>query len=281
MKKFNILALAALAMAFVGDVNATTLQGGPMYGTPTTPITSVLTSKGQLALARLNRKVGGNNLLSGIVSKGTPANALAVSAASNMTANTKGGTKARYESTGFISGAQVTNEQTSQAQGGTNLMGLNTGASNSLETSMLTGANLNRILANASGTVTSGTGTSATSGPGTFIQPPTSAISTMTSNTKNAGSVSFGNKSQAAASLPANPDIGLSTTTNGSAVTTAPVNLAGIAGVNPTAVAAVPGAFGNVSSKMVTSTVGSNNTMGGSTGSAARYIFGGNYSPNS
>ena len=249
MKKFNILALAALAMALVGDVNA--VQFGTINST--IPTNAIVTAKQQLALAKQAKSVSGNNLLSSIVSKGTPANALAVGAASSLTANTKGGTKARFNSTGFQAGAQVTNEQTSQAQGGLNAMGQNIATSQSLDSQMLTGSNLQNILTKTS------------------AQAPTSAISTLTANTSNKGTVSFGNSSQGAASRPSNAQTVAGST--GDPVT-------GIAGTNPAA-GPVAGTFGNVSSKMMTSTAGSSNTLGGSIGSNNRYAFSGNFGPNS
>jgi hypothetical protein len=249
MKKFNMFALIALSLAVVGNVHAT--QGGTLFGTfPTSFPTQITNQKGALAAARLAARPSGNNLMSRAMSAGTPASALAVSAMGGLTANTKAGTKANFDSPAFQQGAQVTNEQTSAVAGGMNQMGQNVAASSSVTAAGLTGANLKNIAA-------------ATTAPTT-----TSAMSTLTSNTKNSGTVRFSNSSQPRPGAPS------SANADGSA---------GEPGVAPltTGLAPVAGTFGNVTSKIGLTTQGSSNMVGGSTGSSHMLNLSGNFGSNS
>jgi hypothetical protein len=250
MKKFNMFALIALSLAVVGNVNATQ-QGGTQFGQFSTPLPTLVTNqKGALAALRIASSPTGNNLMARAMSNGTPANALAVSAMGTLKANTKAGTKAKFDSTAFQQGAQVTNEQTSAVAGGMNQMGQNIGASNNVTTSMLTGANLKNIAAVSS------------------APTATSAMSTLTSNTKNSGNVSFKNSSV--------PRPGFPSTDN-------PNGAAGAPGVAPAAPGLAPmvGAFGNVTSKIGLTTQGSSNSMGGSVGSTNNLNLTGNFGSNS
>lgn len=250
MKKFNMFALIALSLAVVGNVNAMQ-QGGTQFGQFSTPLPTLVTNqKGALAALRIASSPTGNNLMARAMSNGTPANALAVSAMGTLKANTKAGTKAKFDSTAFQQGAQVTNEQTSAVAGGMNQMGQNIGASNNVTTSMLTGANLKNIAAVSS------------------APTATSAMSTLTSNTKNSGNVSFKNSSV--------PRPGFPSTDN-------PNGAAGAPGVAPaeSGLAPMVGAFGNVTSKIGLTTQGSSNSMGGSVGSTNNLNLTGNFGSNS
>ena len=244
-----MFALIALSLAGVGNVNAT--QGGTQFGTfPTTFPTSIVNQKGALAAAKIASNPTGNNLMARAMSSGTPANALAVSAMGTLASNTKAASKAKFDSTAFQTGAQVTNEQMSAVAGGMNQMGPNIAASNNVTTSMLTGANLRNI---------SAVSTAPTA---------TSAMSTLTSNTKNSGNVSFKNGSVPRAGAPSTAN------TNG---------VAGEPGVAPVTGGLTPvaGAFGNVTSKIGLTTQGSSNSMGGSVGSAHNLNLTGNFGSNS
>lgn len=230
MKKFNMFALIALSLAGVANVDATQ-QGGTQFGQFSTPLPAFVTNqKGALAALRIAPSPTGNNLMARAMSNGTPASALAVSAMGTLKANTKAGTKAKFDSTAFQQGAQVTNEQTSAVAGGMNQMGQNIGASNNVATSMLTGANLKNIAA------------------GSSAPTATSAMSTLTSNTKNSGNVSFKNSSVPRPGFPSTGNVG---------------------------------AFGNVTSKIGLTTQGSSNSMGGSVGSTNNLNLTGNFGPNS
>ena len=251
MKKFNMFALIALSLAGVANVDAMQ-QGGVQFGTlPTSFPAPIVNQKGALAALRMASSPTGNNLMARAMSNGTPASALAVSAMGTLKANTKAGTKAKFDSTAFQQGAQVTNEQTSAVAGGMNQMGQNIGASNNVTTSMLTGANLKNIAA-------------VTTAP-----TATSAMSTLTSNTQNSGNVSFKNSSV--------PTPGFPSTGN-------PNGAAGEPGVAPAAsggLTPMVGAFGNVTSKIGLTTQGSSNSMGGSVGSTNNLNLTGNFGSNS
>ena len=251
MKKFNMFALIALSLAGVANVDAAQ-QGGVQFGTlPTSFPAPIVNQKGALAALRMASSPTGNNLMARAMSNGTPASALAVSAMGTLKANTKAGTKAKFDSTAFQQGAQVTNEQTSAVAGGMNQMGQNIGASNNVTTSMLTGANLKNIAAVSS------------------APTATSAMSTLTSNTNNSGNVSFKNSSV--------PRAGAPSTGNNNGV-------AGEPGVAPAATGGlppVPGTFGNVTSKIGLTTQGSSNSMGGSVGSTNNLNLTGNFGSNS
>jgi hypothetical protein len=93
-------------------------------------------------------------------------------------------------------------------------------------------------------------------------------MSTLTSNTKNSGNVSFKNSSV--------PGPGFPSTDN-------PNGAAGAPGVAPAAsgLAPVVGAFGNVTSKIGLTTQGSSNSMGGSVGSTNNLNLTGNFGSNS
>ncbi|MBM3631803.1 MAG: hypothetical protein FJX00_02330 [Alphaproteobacteria bacterium] len=251
MKKFNMFALIALSLAAVGNVGAT---GGTQFGAlPSSFPTPIVNRSGALKALKIASRPTSNNLVSNALSK---TNALAVSAMGALTANTKAGTKAKFDSTAFQQGAQVTNEQTSQVSGGMNQMGQNVAASNNVTTNMLTGANLRNIKAVVD------------------TQPnPTSAMSTLTSNTKNTGNVSFINSSIA---KPGAPSVGNS---NGQAGEPGVLPSAGTA--QATVVSAKDGAFGNVTSKIGLMTQGSSNSMGGSIGSTNNLNLMGNFGSNS
>ncbi len=238
-----MFALIALSLAAVGNV------GAVYFGTPTTIPSQITNQKGALATMTLSSRPTSNNLISRAISNGTPANALAVSSTSGLTSNTKAKTKAKFDATAFLSGAQVNNEQTSQVAGGVNQMGQNHAASNNVSTSMLTGANLKNIAAAVAPTATS-------------------AMSTLTSNTKNTGNVSFVNSSQP---IPGAPSSG---NTDGTA---------GQPGVAPVTGGLTPvaGTFGNVTSKIGLVTQGSSNAMGGSVGSTNNLHLTGNFGSNS
>ena len=248
MKKFNMFALIALSLAIVGNVGAI-VPGGTAAGFIAAMPTGIVNQPGQLKALEIMTRPTGNNLMSQAMNAGTPQSALSVSAMGTLKANTKAGTKAKFDSTAFQAGAQVTNEQHSQVAGGSNSMGQNVAASNNIASSMLTGANLKNINALSS------------------AYAPTSAMSTLTSNTKNTGNVSFTNSGQpkwgAGAVGVTNNDSGAA----GGAPAASPV---------PT-----PGTFGNVTSKIGLVTQGSSNAMGGSIGSSNNLNIAGNYHTNS
>lgn len=245
MKKFNMFALIALSLVLGGNVDAA--QFGTFSATPA----RIMNQRGALAALKMASRPTSQNLMSRVI--GTPASAassLAVSSMGALTGDTRAKTSAIFDSAAFQEGAQVTNEQTSELAGGVNQMGQNVAASNSVQSAGLTGANLRGLR--------------------TLLTPaaPTSAMSTLTSNTRNSGKVSFTNSSQPRAGAPSssNPD-----------------GTAGEPGVAPaaTGLSPVAGTFGNVTSRIGLSTQGSSNMMAGSIGSSNMLNLSGNYGSNS
>ena len=215
MKKFNILALAALALSCLGTVSATSATNWGLTSTALTPLSTGLTptaSDYRKSLRTLAQGPSNSTVVSQIASGTTP-----ITATGSLTSKTNAKVKSSFDAAAFAAGAQINNTQSSGVQGSVNSQGPITAASNTASVANLSGSNLLNVVKGLGGTSATG-GTSTT---GLAGQASSGALNLANTNTKNKVSAKFTNSGGAGTGSLGN------TTNNLSAMTAGATNYSG------------------------------------------------------